>query len=641
MSQQVSKTSSQRDSQDASGRTVRAVGGEWVISRRWPVLLLAAATGVLMSLLFEPFAYWPLAYFCLVPWLMAVVCSQRRGWMFLTSYLLGVCFFLFNFHWLWPVTNWPPQGIPLASLRVRIPVGTVLLALYLGVYFPVAAWLIRFLYRRCRVPLTLAVPIIWTSTEYVRAFLPIVPYDGRWQYTGLQWFYLAHSHYKILPMVQIADLAGAYGVSFVLAMMNGWITDLLVEPILWFSPNLVRWNRRLRWLTCLAVGTLAATLIYGIFRLRTEPLKPGPRIAVIQTDFPLFVSAGGWVNSANEIISEVTHLILDEAASAGPDIIVLPETTWPVPLNREFREASGYENKAVQAYAKACHERLKKLALQTNATLVVGAISVEPHPERPYLQEERFNSVFVYRPGEDEPQRYDKIHLVLFGEFVPFRRGKLHRLYRWINARMPWGQTGFEYSLTAGTEYKVFTAPAHTQGGQEYRFGTPICYEIVMSHACRAFCYGLEGKRADLLINLSNDGWFQYKSELPQHLAVAVFRAIENRVGLARAVNTGISALVSPTGKIIKAMTKDGQWRKPAPAGWPLKWRGFVGVLVDEVPTDPRITLYVRWGDWLGKLSLLAAAVTAVLWWLDRSRIAWRHIRRSRAAGSEHHGKGA
>ncbi len=302
-------------------------------------------------------------------------------------------------------------------------------------------------------------------------------------------------------------------------------------------------------------------------------------------------------------------------------------------MNREFREMvvpEGEMTPAIhrdideQPLARRDHERLRELANQTGTTIVVGTLSRERHFERPYFRTENYNSVLVYRPGQDEPQRYDKIHLVLFGEFIPFRRGHLHRFYNYLNSIMPWTE---EYSLTAGSDYKVFDAQAPSQDGRTYRFGSPICYEITMSDACRRFGYGAVGKRADLLINLSNDGWFLYKSELPQHLAIAVFRAVENRVGVVRSVNTGISAAIDPKGHIIDAMFRDGQWRQPVPprpfaaaANRPQPpYRGFTGVLNQQVPVDGTITLYMRWGNWLPTGCMIASAALLLAWWVDRS----------------------
>ena len=609
-----------------------------IVNKRWPLLVLAAISGLLLSLIFSPGNIWPLAYVCLVPWLIGVVSSQRRTTMFLTSYVLGALFFFFSLNWMWPVTIWPPEGI----YGIQLPIGTLLLALYLGLFLPVSAWLIRFAYKRLGAPLALAVPVVWVATEFVRGYLPIVPYDARWQYTGLQWFFLAHSQYDVLPLIQVADLAGAYGVSFLIAMINGWLVELIVHPTVWQIPR--HWTPRQKRIAAVVAVAVAGNLLYGIVQLNRDTMQPGPRIAVVQTDEPMLVETGGFSMRPSDL-SKMMWDLLDKAVHGNPkpDIVVLPETMWPYQLNREFREMTVSQDEPTRMsraeeiqhlLSKIDDQRLKNLANESGTTIVVGSLSTENYPERPHFKTERFNSVLVYRPGLDESQRYDKIHLVLFGEFIPFRRGHLHWLYNSLNEVMPWTE---EYSLTAGTEYRVFEAQAPSQNGQTYRFGSPICYEITMSDACRQFSYGAIGKRADLLINLSNDGWFLYRSELPQHLAIAVFRAVENRVGLVRSVNTGISAAIDPKGHILDAMlNKDGQWREPAEPrivrtkaqeGLP-PYHGISGVLRRQVPVDPTITLYMRWGNWLPIGCMFASACLLLAWWVDRTWIAVRHIRR-------------
>jgi apolipoprotein N-acyltransferase len=606
--------------------------------KRWPLAALAAMSGLLLSLIFSPGNIWPLAYVCLVPWLIGAVTTQRRMTMFLSSYVLGALFFFFSLNWMWPVTIWPPEGL----WGIKIPIGTLLLAMYLGLFLPLSAWLIRFAYKRLGVPLALAVPVVWVATEFVRGYLPIVPYDGHWQYTGLQWFFLAHSHYNALALIQSADLAGAYGVSFLIAMVNGWLVELVVHPTVCEQPG--HWTPRQQRITAVVVSALAGNLIYGLVQLHRDTLQPGPRIAVVQTDELMLVNTGGFTIRPSDL-SRMMWNLLEKAVHGDPkpDIVVLPETMWPYQLNREFREMAVSENEPTRAsraveiqrmLARRDDQRLKNLADESGTTIIVGALATESYPERPHFKTERFNSVLVYRPGQSDPQRYDKIHLVLFGEFIPFRRGHLHWLYNSLNEVMPWTE---EYSLTAGTDYRVFDAQAPSQAGRTYRFGTPICYEITMSDACRQFGYGAIGKRADLLINLSNDGWFLYNSELPQHLAIAVFRAVENRLGLVRSVNTGISAAIDPKGHILAAMLNDqGQWREPvdlpvvrSPQEEDLPpYRGFSGVLRQQVPVDPTITLYMRWGNWLPVGCMFASACLLLAWWIDRSWIAVRHIRR-------------
>jgi apolipoprotein N-acyltransferase len=226
---------------------------------------------------------------------------------------------------------------------------------------------------------------------------------------------------------------------------------------------------------------------------------------------------------------------------------------------------------------------------RTRAYLVTGALSREFYPTAVYPKQASFNSAFVYEPAQAEPLRYDKVHLVLFGEYVPFRGGRFHFLYEWLNSITPWGQSGYEYSLHPGKEFTVFRMTPRSEPDKSYAFGTPICYEDVMPYISRRFVLDEQGrKRADFLVNISNDGWFGRGSELIQHLALAVFRCVENRVGMVRSVNTGVSAFIKPTGEIYSPVQKDGRLRGEDLAGWSL----------DRVLTDSRVSLYSRWGDW-------------------------------------------
>ena len=188
---------------------------------------------------------------------------------------------------------------------------------------------------------------------------------------------------------------------------------------------------------------------------------------------------------------------------------------------------------------------------------MLGATSVETFPEAVYPKVKRYNSALVYDPdGIQRPTRYDKNHLVPFGEIVPFRAGRLHWLYVWLNKLSPFSNRGeVEYSLTPGRELTVFdlAAPSGT-----FRFGTPICYEDVMPYVIRRYVWAGRERRVDFLVNISNDAWFLYGNELPQHLAICAFRAVENRVAIARAVNTGISGFIDPNGRIGPVVEVDG-----------------------------------------------------------------------------------
>jgi apolipoprotein N-acyltransferase len=147
-----------------------------------------------------------------------------------------------------------------------------------------------------------------------------------------------------------------------------------------------------------------------------------------------------------------------------------------------------------------------------------------------------------------------------------------------------------------------------SQNGRTYRFGVPICYEDCMPYVCRAFVgQGHKAKQADFLLNISNDGWFHDGAEHVQHLAVCVFRAVENRVAIARAVNTGVSAFIDPIGRIHGTIDE-----------------GETGYLVRTLKLSDRFAPYTRWGDWFATLCGALVAVVLVESVIGRLRRWWK-----------------
>lgn len=581
---------------------------------------------VLLSLIFQPLAWWPLALVGLVPWAVAT-CRASRAWVaHWLSFLGGWVFFAFNLSWLAPVTG----------------LGYVALAFYLAIYWTLAAWALRTARRRGIAPVW-ALPVIWVACEYLRAFVM----------TGFPWLFIAHSFATVLPLIQISDITGAYGVTFVAAMVNGWIATL----VLWrLRRQPGRMPRQIPIGAAATVVVLAATWLYGNWRLgQADAFAAGPRVAVVQEDYVLY-SSPPHSDAPPEVIFARYLQLAAKAALEKPDLVVFPETVWASVQNKKFvlGEEPLIGGKALTAnwaYGRWCHAIMEHFArgdylganerlaeyLPVNplpelaghpVTVVVGAKSIDLFPdELPEMKQ--YNSALVYNPdGSQRDERYDKIHLVPFGEVVPFRGGRFHWLYVQLNRLVPFSDGGTRhFSLTPGDEYTILDL--ELDEGRKYRFGTPICYEDVMPYVAREYVWGGGERRVDFLVNISNDGWFLRSAELPQHLAICVFRAVENRVGIARAVNTGISGFISPNGRQYSIVT-DERGRRYGP--------GVAGYRVDDVLIDRRWSFYGVYGDWFARLCLL---LTAILWvegvierwvWGIRLRLAaWTKRRRGQS----------
>jgi apolipoprotein N-acyltransferase len=526
---------------ERSQAPARLVGAQAKIEKRRSIFLLTGATLAASCLVFPDVGWWPLGYVCLVPWLVCVCTAQRSRLVYLASWLLGLGYFSFNIRWMIPVT---------------LP-GYFALVAYSSIYFPLAAWPIRHMYKRHNASVALTAPIAWVAMEYLRSITPL----------GFPWILLGQTQYTVINMIQIADLVGVYGVSFVLAMVNGWITDLLIQPILvWRADQATR----------LPIGSLTTlivvlgTLIYGNAQRSNKYLEPGPRVALVQNDFPMYVDPDRASRTPYRSVVNSFLELTRQAAAQKPDLIVLPETAMPGYMNDKFIDATPGELDEIQrrrfppsfqqsymsnmqSWSREIRDSFQKLCTESGVPIVMGSSSIEWKPTAIPPHVDAYNSAFLLLPGRTTPaDRYDKIHLVLFGEYVPFRFS--HRwLYDWLNGITPWGQMGIEYSLTEGSDYRPFEIKAASQKGRSYRAATPICYEEIMPYVTREFVRGGKSgdqKAIDMLLTISNDGWFLHSSELEQHLSLAVFRAVEHRIAVARSVNTGASAVIHPNGKI-------------------------------------------------------------------------------------------
>lgn len=530
---------------------------------------MVTGTWLLLALAFPGPGWSLLAYVALVPITLLAMRSTRKRTLLWTTYLGGVLWWLLMIHWL---------------DRVTIG-GYVTLCLYLGVYWPVYAMLIRTMDQRTRWPKCFAVPAVWVSLEFIRAHILA---------GGFGWFAIGHTQAPYHPsqgagqVVQIADIFGQWGVSFLVAMTSGMVVDMLTRP--WSKPSR-KWYRLSPAMRSVMIWMIAimTTLFYGAWRICTTPRSgPSVNVAVIQTNVP---QSNKEMPSPQSVVADwnrALDLTVDAAVKAKPDMIVWPETMSPAAFNAQALEYYHDAPTLERGYEKYFYQT-KTLAQKLHVNLFAGAhakfdwkIITADDGRQFVVPMRRYNSVYHFPPKVDQTvTRYDKIHLVPFGEYIP-----------WVSG-VPWLKDLFmkylsphhiDYSLSAGTEKVLFKVPLK---GRDVYVASPICFEDTIGCLVRQMVYdGLGNKRADLLINLTNDGWYAGSIQGYEHTQNAVFRCIENRVPMARSVNTGISGFIDSAGELSNWVQQDDKFQDVD--GWSAK----------QVVLDPRTTFFGRWGCW-------------------------------------------
>jgi apolipoprotein N-acyltransferase len=403
----------------------------------------------------------------------------------------------------------------------------VLLAAYCGLWIGAVAWAVSWVTARRSAAAALALaPFFWIAAEWLRGHLM----------GGFPWGTLGYSQYLQLRVIQIAELAGVHGVSFVILVVNAAIAGAVV----------LRRRPALAGLGAAAV-VVAATLAFGTARLAEPTPPPVGRVAIIQPaiDQPL-----KWEPRHTQETLGIYFALLRRVAEDRPDLVVWPETAAPTILRRD----------------PALVERFRLAAAELGVPMLLGSIDAAGNPPR-------FRNTAFLITDKGIVGRYDKIQLVPFGEFVPLS-GVLGFVRGWAE---------FIAELEAGSHTVVFNAPPAP-------FGVVICYEGIFPDLFREFVKG----GASLMVNMTNDAWFGRTSGPEQHLTMYPFRAIEHRVSIVRAANTGVSAFIAPSGIIVRRLSLFER-----------------GVLTETVPPRTRRTLFTRLGDWLGLLSL--AVTTAAL----------------------------
>jgi apolipoprotein N-acyltransferase len=545
-----------------------------VWQRTW---FLAFAGAVLLWMAFPPLDLWPLAYVAVVPWVLLMrqpKLSGRRPYLLI--YAAGLL------HWLLLL-----QGIRLAHWALYF--GWFALSAFIACYLPVTIAVARVMVHRLRVPVVFAAPVAWVGIELIRGYLA----------SGFSLALLGHTQANWTTLLQVADFGGAYVVSFVVMAVAAGLACLV--PL---ASSRTTARRSL-----LSLGfaglTLAAAIGYGQFRDFNDSF--GRAFHKDTTDPVRVALVQGSLDTVFEITPERVQQTLDqyydltkEVRKREPelDLVVWPESMFMIhnfevqePLQRQPGSDATPEHlrSLLQARRESFDGATAALAaaVQGNAedrgrsrsgtSVVVGTSTIRFAPDGT----RQFNTALLLDPQGKVASRYDKMHAVMCGEYLP-----LGDLLPWIYGLTPMGA-----GMSVGDRPEVFEV-----GGQ--KFSPSICFESTVPHLIRNQVNELartDGE-PDVLLNVTNDGWFWGSAILDLHLRCSVFRAVENRKPMVIAANTGFSAWIDGNGKVLK--------QGP---------RRATTTLVAEVLPDGRMSPYRRVGDLFAGLCAAACWVAAVI----------------------------
>ncbi|MBZ0155354.1 MAG: apolipoprotein N-acyltransferase [Alphaproteobacteria bacterium] len=492
---------------------------------RWygPALL----AGFLLTLTFPTFNIFPLAWVALVPLLLFLYDSDRKT-SFKAGFLFGVIYFFGTTYWIYHSINKYGNFSFIPSLFI-----VLLLCLYLSLYPALFSYLYSSFIKRMDIPSLFLAPVLWTTLEFFRSYA----------LSGFPWSSLGYSQYLFQPLIQIADITGVYGVSFLIVAVNGALTDALLmkrkhkeRPLASFLPTYSG-------LILLAL-TLVMSFVYGFYRLYQHREGHAVKVAVIQGNIE---QDKKWDPSYQQSVLSTFRDISFAAAQEAPHLIVWPETSAPFLFGDD----------------KELTSQLLSFEQQLNSYLLFGSVllrnteTVKGYTNSAVLLDKNGNITYIY----------DKIHLVPFGEYVP-----LKPLLFFVNTL---GAGIGDY--VPGNSYIKAVTPFGS-------FGTLICYEIIFPGLVRKFFV----RGGDFMVTITNDAWFGTTQGPYQHFSMAVFRAIENRKPVVRAANTGISGFIDSNGRIIG---KTELFRRT--------------YMVKEIRTDATVSPYTKYGDIFSYLNIV------------------------------------
>jgi apolipoprotein N-acyltransferase len=534
--------------------------------RAWP-WLAAICSGFLYAVCFPPFNLTWFCWIALTPLIAAIWFSgaeSRHSWLrnLLLGYVAGLAFFWTVFSWLTTVTI----------------LGWFFLEFYLAIYLAIWAWfcgLLRPKPRSSRVGpskwdqmlsqartsaapaqspwtkstnnlrLALLLAAAWTTLEWLRG----------WVFSGFGWNGLGVALHDNWPLIQIAELTGVAGLSFLIAFANVIILTTAYRLVVEARTRVMRPHFDFTFTMAAIVGVL----VFGLRATQIFPAAKPLRVAAVQSNVP----------QSQKFDPQFTREIFDQfrrlsevalRSNPPPELLVWPESSMPGPVLAD----------------QESYKFVMDLAASADIDILLGTIDEEDG--------DVYNAAILVSDGGERVQMYRKVHLVPFGEYVPGRH-TVPLLARIVGNQVPGDfKAGTEHTLFTLTNTAVVVAPL-------------ICFEDTIGALTRQFVVPTEtGPGANLLVDVTNDGWFQHSAGSHQHLANAIFRCIETRRPMLRAANTGVTCIINQFGRVTQELRDE--------AGSTFTEGVLTGDI--KVPTEHELTFYARHGE------LFAQACTAL-----------------------------
>jgi apolipoprotein N-acyltransferase len=514
------------------------------------LLLMVVASSLFVIASYPPLDLGILAWIGLSPLLFAL---RQRG-LFVAAcigFLFGGLFGLGSFSW----------SLNIATFNIfNFIISLVIFSFYFlafGIFY-------KLISRRIGSWIIVGGPALWVAIEYMRSNL---------FFLSMPWNLLGHSQHRYLLIIQIVNMTGVYGISFLIVMVNQFLSEVLDLLVMKRSDLLNDINggpRGLKLGAQFLVGafSLGLTLFYGWHSLATSNTDKALRVALVQAN--LLARNNMSVKEQVEYLNIYRQLTKD-AAQGKPDLIIWPASSLPAPIS-----------------SRLVRFVTVRLAHETGVYLLVGGSGHEKDKERQEGDLPYSNSEFLISPSGHLERQYNKIRLLAFNEYLP-----LQGIIKW-----PKWITTIRGSFIRGEEYTLFQVSGA-------KFGAPICWENMFPDFFRRFVK--EG--ANFMVSVTNEGFFGDRSApYYQSLAINVFRAVENRVAIVRSATTGISCIILPNGEIIERI-RDGNGKD----------LGVSGFLVRDIPLSNKKTFYTRYGD-VFAFGVIGIALVTVLLSLFKGR---------------------